>query len=53
MQDLKILEEIIKDYEVGIDFVHENVISGYLELRNLRNKKAQVEKLIKNLSKRN
>lgn len=50
MNNLKILKELVKDFDVGIDFVHENVISNYIELRNLRNKKAQVEKLIKNLS---
>lgn len=52
MEDLEILHELIKDYETGIEFVHENVIASYKELSELRNKKAQVEKLIKSLSKK-
>lgn len=53
MSDLKILEDLIKDYKTGIEFIHNNVIMSYQELKNLRNKKFQVEKLLKSLKKKN
>lgn len=52
MNDLEVLEELIKDFENGIKFLHEQVIQSYTEMANIRNKKFQVEKLIKNLSKK-
>jgi hypothetical protein len=52
MTDLQVLEEIVKDYINGIEYLHDVCMQNYTELSDLRNKKKQVEKLIKKLSKK-
>jgi hypothetical protein len=52
MTDLEILENIVLDYQEGINFLHEAVISNYRELSDIRNKKFQIEKLIKSMQKK-
>lgn len=52
MKNIEVLKNLEKDYDIAIEQLHQMTMDYYAEMATIRNKRTEIRKLIKNLSKK-